>query len=128
MKLRHILGRILQLGLYPIKTNAVFFATMYVLGVVVEWLTLVKAPGIHLYENLYLELFLDLYGVCVVLVLLPAGIRRWVRRLLYGLLYGVAVVDVYCFWKFGSTLTPTMLLLIGETDSREASELSLIHI
>lgn len=122
MKLRHILGRILQLGLYPIKTNAVFFATMYVLGVVVEWLTLVKAPGIHLYENLYLELFLDLYGVCVVLVLLPAGIRRWVRRLLYGLLYGVAVVDVYCFWKFGSTLTPTMLLLIGETDSREASE------
>ena len=122
MKLRHILGRILQLGLYPIKTNAVFFATMYVLGVVVEWLTLVKAPGIHLYENLYLELFLDLYGVCVVLALLPAGIRRWVRRLLYGLLYGVAVVDVYCFWKFGSTLTPTMLLLIGETDSREASE------
>lgn len=122
MKLRHILGRILQLGLYPIKANAVFFATMYVLGVVVEWLTLVKAPGIHLYENLYLELFLDLYGVCVVLALLPAGIRRWVRRLLYGLLYGVAVVDVYCFWKFGSTLTPTMLLLIGETDSREASE------
>lgn len=122
MKLRHILVRILQLGLYPIKTNAVFFATMYVLGVVVEWLTLVKAPGIHLYENLYLELFLDLYGVCVVLALLPAGIRRWVRRLLYGLLYGVAVVDVYCFWKFGSTLTPTMLLLIGETDSREASE------
>ena len=59
MKLRHILGRILQLGLYPIKTNAVFFATMYVLGVVVEWLTLVKAPGIHLYENLYLELFLE---------------------------------------------------------------------
>jgi heptose-I-phosphate ethanolaminephosphotransferase len=34
----------------------------------------------------------------------------------------VAVVDVFCFVKFQSTLNPTMLLLIGETDSREAGE------
>ncbi len=115
-------GRILALGLRPIRTNAAFFVSMYALGVVVEWLTLVRAPGIRLYGNLYLELFLDLYVVCVVLTLLPEGIRRWVRRLLYGVLYAVAVVDVYCFWKFGSTLTPTMLLLVGETNSREAGE------
>ena len=122
MKLRNILGKILALGLHPVKTNAAFFVAMYVLGVVVEWLTLVKAPGIHLYGNLYLELFLDLYLACVVLALLPEGVCRWVRRLLYVVLYAVAVVDVYCFWKFGSTLTPTMLLLVGETDSREAGE------
>ena len=38
------------------------------------------------------------------------------------MLYTAAVVDVYCFVKFQSTLTPTMLLLVGETDSREAGE------
>lgn len=32
------------------------------------------------------------------------------------------MVDVYCFVKFDTTITPTMLLLVGETDGREATE------
>lgn len=34
----------------------------------------------------------------------------------------IVLVDVYCFVKFDTTITPTMLLLVGETDSREAAE------
>ena len=44
------------------------------------------------------------------------------RGIFYFILYAVALVDVYCFVKFHSSLTPTMLLLVGETDSREAGE------
>ena len=115
-------GRIPHLLLRPIAANGVFFVTMYVLGVACALLTLPRRQGAALYENLFVELFLDVYLVCTVLAVLPRRVRLWARRLAYVALYGVAVVDVYCFWKFDSTLTPSMLLLVSETDSREAGE------
>lgn len=108
--------------LRPISRNATFFAFMYVLGVACAWLTLRSGRGVHVYENLYLELFLDLYMLCLVLLAIPHKVRRWVRVVLSVVLYAVAIVDVYCFTKFDSTLTPTMLLLVDETDAREAGE------
>ncbi len=113
---------IVRLLTRPIVANGTFFVMMYVLGVLCAVLTLPHWRGAHLYENLFAELFLDTYVACAVLTLLPCRVRRWVRRLLYVVLYTVAVVDVYCFWKFGSTLNPTMWLLVAETDAREASE------
>ena len=44
------------------------------------------------------------------------------KAVLYFILYSIAIADVYCFSKFGSTINPSMLLLLGETDSREAGE------
>jgi integral membrane protein len=75
-----------------------------------------------LYKNLYLELFIDLYLVCAFLAILPLKVRQIVRFLFYLIGYCIAIVDVYCFTKFDSTLNPTMLLLMFETDSREAGE------
>lgn len=106
----------------PVRRNACFFVMMYVLGCVCAWATLRAGRGAHLYEHLYSELLVDVYALCVVLALLPRRVRRVVRVVVAVVLYAVAVVDVYCFVKFDSTLTPTMLLLVGETDSREASE------
>lgn len=54
--------------------------------------------------------------------LLPYKISLWAKRVIYFLFYLLVVVDVYCFVKFDTTITPTMLLLVGETDSREATE------
>ena len=106
----------------PISRNKAFFVFMYLLGCVCAWTTLPNARGARLYDNLYLELFIDVYVLSVVLTVLPRMVKPWVRGFMYAVLYGAAVVDVYCFVKFQSTLTPTMLLLVGETDSREAGE------
>ena len=122
MKAMDILRRVCASLWLPIKTNALFLVAMYVLGVLTEVLTLPAVRGAHVYDNLYLELFLDLYVVGVLLSFLPWWVRRWGRTLLAVVAYMVSMVDVYCFWKFKSTLTPTMLLLVGETDSREAGE------
>ena len=119
----------------PVEENAVTFVALYVLGVVSAWLTVPNTPSGKLYDNLYLELLLDLYVLCVVFW----GVKHffssvlksslWAGRLAKGfkflvclLLYGVAIADVYCFEKYGSSLTPSMLMLVGETDSREAGE------
>ncbi|MGP1480393.1 MAG: sulfatase-like hydrolase/transferase [Hoylesella enoeca] len=122
MKTLAWLGRIFSWPFYPVRINASFFAFMYTLGMICAWLTVPNTRGAHLYEHLYIELFVDLYVVCVVLALIPHRVRLWVKALLYVIFYATALVDVYCFVKFDSTLTPTMLLLVGETDGREAGE------
>lgn len=95
---------------------------MYLLGVVCALCTLPDTKGATLYDHLFLELFLDLYVLCCILALIPLKVRRWIRGFLYAVLYGTALADVYCFVDFGSTLNPSMLMLVGETDSREAGE------
>jgi heptose-I-phosphate ethanolaminephosphotransferase len=78
--------------------------------------------GAKPYELSVPELFFDLYVVCVFLTLIPQKIRIWVKALLYIVFYGTALVDMYCYERFESTLTPTMLMLVSETNSQETSE------
>ena len=106
----------------PIRINALFFSSMYLLGCLCAWTTLPDTRNAHLYENLYQELFFDLYFVCLLLAVIPRKVRRWVRLAVYIILYIVALTDVYCFTRFGSTLNPSILMLVGETNSREASD------
>lgn len=107
----------------PIEKNGAFFVFMFLLGILC---TQVEIPlhvnGAEPYELSGLELFFDLYIVCVILMLIPRKIRFWVKALLYIVFYGVAIADMYCYVRFESTLTPTMLMLVGETNSQEAGE------
>ena len=106
----------------PLLLNFRFFTMMYALGIVVAYSVVPNRPNAHVYDNLWLELFADVYVVCALLVLLPAKVRRWVRRLFAAAAYMAALADVFCFVRFQSTLNPTMLLLAFETDKREAGE------
>ena len=107
----------------PIKDNASFFFFMYLIGILVSYAELpTNNPDAAVYSNLWLELFLDLYIICIILTLFPLKIRRWIRAFLYIIAYCTSLTDLFCWVKFQSTLNPSMLLLVGETDEREASE------
>ena len=99
---------------------------MFVLGWLCTQLELMpyylRARGAKPYELTVPELFLDLYVVCVILTLIPRKVRIWIKALLYIILYGVALVDMFCYVRFESTLTPTMLMLVAETSTQEARE------
>ena len=120
MKVWQVIGRLLRLVAEPVRRNWVFFLFMYVLGVACAWIEL--HPWEKLYGNVWLELFFDLYVICLLLALLPRKVSKWVRRLLMVFFYVVSLADVYCFVKFGSVLNPSMLMLVGETNARETSE------
>lgn len=105
-----------------LKGNVPFFVFMYALGVMCAWLTLPNTKNAAIYPNLYRELFFDLMCLCLVFAIIPRKIRGWARGAVAFVFYAVAIIDVFCFSKYDSTLTPTMLLLVGETNSREASE------
>ena len=122
MEFIKLLIRWLKVVFLPVRKNASFFVWMYLLGAVSSLVTLSRAWYIHLYDNLWLELLLDVYLLCVVLMLFPKKVRPWMRGLCYLVAYAVTLVDAFCFVKFDATLNPTMLLLVGETTGREASE------
>ena len=110
----------------PIEKNGAFFVFMFVLGLLCTHLEIMpyylRDRGAKPYDLSVPELFLDIYVVCVLLTLIPRMVRIVVRALLYVLFYGVAIVDMYCYERFESTLTPTMLMLVGETTPQEANE------
>ena len=107
----------------PIGKNGAFFVFMYALGWICTQVELpLNVAKPEPYDLSALELFFDLYIVCALLMIFPRKVRIWVKALLYIVFYGVAIVDMYCYVRFESTLTPTMLMLVSETNSREASE------
>ena len=110
----------------PIQKNGAFFVFMFALGYLCTQLEIMpyylRNRGAEPYELSVPELFLDLYVVCVILTLIPRKIRIWVKGLLYVFFYGIAIIDLFCYERFESTLTPTMLMLFGETTGQEANE------
>ena len=124
----------------PIAKNGAFFVFMFALGWLCTQFELMpyylRNRGAQPYEFTVPELFLDLYIVCVILTIIrplyPSGGSKFFtlhsslftlfKALLYLILYGVAIADVFCYVRFESTLTPTMLMLVAETGSQEALE------
>ena len=110
----------------PIQQNGAFFVFMFALGWICTQLEIMpyylRNRGAEPYELSAPELFLDIYFLCVILTLIPKKFCIWVKALLYIFLYGVALVDMFCYERFESTLTPTMLMLAMETTGQESRE------
>lgn len=135
--------------LRPIFTRMFLF--LYLLGIVSSVVTVPNFKGAHMYENAPLELFLDVYVLCALVWILPKKLNlpwlnkllpkknggnrnafiplRWtIKMVIYLILYPLYIIDTFCFVKFGSTINPSMLLLIGETNSSEASEFLISYL
>ena len=116
----------------PIVKNGAFFVFMFALGWLCTQLEIMpyylRDRGAKPYELSVPELFLDIYIICVILMLIPRKVRIWVKAMLYLALYGIAVADMFCYERLESTLTPTMLMLVGETSGQEAREFLISYL
>lgn len=115
--------------LRPIFTRTFLF--LYILCLASSIVTVPPYKDAHMYSNAPWEIFLDVYVVALLLSVIPKSVRIrkreipmriLVKALVYLFTYTLYIVDTFCFVKFGSTLNPSMLLLMGETNGNEASE------
>ena len=113
--------RIISLLLYPIKQNLVFFCFMYCLGVL-QILIQTFGLDLKLPKFDFLSYVLDLYVICLGIMLFPPLIRKWIRLFVVVFLYALAVVNVFCVSYFSAKLGPEILNVVLETDERESSE------
>ena len=122
MKFIDKIRRVSAAMLTPFKDYGAFAVFMFVLGMVAVYAVVPAKRGYHAYGLAPEELFVDVCLLCLLLWALPRKVGLWLKRAMYVAAYLVVFVDVYCFVKFDTTITPTMLLLVGETNSDEASE------
>ena len=101
----------------PILTNVRFAFFMYVLGFIS--LFFIHMGGRHVSV---FELVIDVYVLCWVLYLLPAKISKFVKGLFYVIAYGLAIVDMFCYSRFGAPINSSLLRVCTETNEREAIE------
>lgn len=118
----------------PLLLRPVFcrlFLFLYILGIASSIATIPLWKDAHMYSNAPWELFLDLYFLCAVVCMIPKSmklrsfripLRGIVKGFVYAFTYPLYIIDTFCWVKFGSTLNPSMLLLLGETNSNEAGE------
>lgn len=113
-KLLRVLGALSR----PLRKSAVFFGFMYLLFVL-GWYA---EPGVAVSPLRHAELYVDLLAVSLLLGLLPRRLRRVLRWVLAVFFFVVTLADCFVYRRFDSTLTPTMLQLVLETEPREATE------
>ena len=114
------------------------FLFLYLAGIMSSILTVPPYKTAHMYQWAPYELFADVYIIATIWLLIKELLYKegattvgrkmcnWAYRLLmavfYVAVYVLYIADMFCFVKFGSTLNPSMLLLIGETTGNEAGE------
>ena len=104
-----------------------FLVFLYALGIVESYAVLPHWKGAKVYDNLYYELFFDLLILTFLVALIPQKIKRFplrkvVRGFIYTIAYTLAIIDTFCMVQFGNTISPSMLLLVGETTGNETAE------
>lgn len=112
----------LDLFSIPIAKSPAFVVFMTALGLISAACTVHYEWKQELYEYTVPELLLWVYILAAVLAVLPKWPYRVLKALFYIVAYTVSIVDVYCFVKFESALNPSILMLMAETDMREAGE------
>ena len=105
----------------PIINNILFFVFMYALGALCINTT-AGSDYFPFFIKLLFELFFDLYVICCLLVFLPKHLRLLSSCLLSIFLYLIAIVDLFCIVRFGTTISPSILQLVMETNTMEAHE------
>ena len=126
----------MSIFLRPIMTRMFLF--MYLIGIMSSILTVPPYKTAHMYQWAPYELFADVYIIVAIWLVIKGLLYKegattigrkmcnWAYRLLltvfYVSVYVLYIADMFCFVKFGSTLNPSMLLLIGETTGNEAGE------
>lgn len=112
---------VISVFLMPVKNNMCFFIFIYVLGLItifVEVQTLhFKIPRFN-----FLSLILDIYILCLLLMAIPRKLRPFVRSVMSGIAYTLAIINAFCVEHFYARIGPEILNVVLETNPRESSE------
>lgn len=103
----------------PLLRHGVFLTAMVVLAVVTT--AIIGRPG-SAYGFYAFQFFVDMYAVCIILTLLPRIVAQVIKVCFYSVSYLLAFVETFLFLRYKLAFSPTMLNLLLETNTGEASE------
>lgn len=102
----------------PIEQNLIWFLFTYMAGAFCN--ALFPWEGSRLIG--FFQLFLDVYVVVVIGSLLPRkvwNIAKWILTIFF---YTVSIIDLFCWFRLATPISPTLLVTFMQTNSNEAQE------
>lgn len=102
----------------PVRQNALFFLCLYLFGAV----CIVFEPWNGSRFLSLIELFFDTYLLCAVLTTIPPTARKWVKGIVAALLYLIGIVDMFCYEKLHTPITPSLFQIAVQTTWEESHE------
>lgn len=114
-----MLSRIIHILSKPLTGgNQLYFLLMYLLGLT----GIVCEPWNGSRFWMSFELFSDLYLFCALLRLMPERYRHCLRLATATFFYLLSAVDMACYVRLGMPITPMLLQLALQSNTREAGE------
>ena len=108
----------------PIERNFLWFFFTYILG---AFCNIVLAWNGSRIIGLF-QLFLDLYIIVAIGSLLPQKIWNAVKWCLNAFFYTLCIIDLFCWFRLSSPISPTLLTTFLQTNSNEAKEALMSYI
>lgn len=115
------ISKISNILLDPIKTNVFFFISMYILGTICIVFEPFAWFGSRILSEF--ELFLDIYLLCLLLCLFKGKVRKTILFVLYFFLYTIAIVDMACYVRLGTGISPIYFQMATQSNLNETIEM-----
>lgn len=125
--MKTIISKLINIIPYPIKKETILFFFLYLLGLITLYIT-PSTPYLPFYLKLYGQLFFDTYIVCLIVGIMPEKIHTIALCITYIIAYLLALIDTFCVIKLDTPITTTIVQLISETNSSEASGFFSMYI
>jgi heptose-I-phosphate ethanolaminephosphotransferase len=75
-----------------------------------------------------LEVFSDIYILCLMLMAIPVMYRKFTKYLLFAFFYIIGLIDMLCYQMMGIALVPTIVQTWLQTNRQEAGEAITVYL
>ena len=116
---RNKLKRTLQLLCSPITNNIIFYIAIFCLfSISILFIEYGRCSRMRA----GLEVFSDVYLLCVFVSLFPPFLRRFVKYILFSLFFFIGFIDMVCYKTMGIAMSPNILQTWLFTNINETTE------
>lgn len=122
--MKSLAKRIIRIIYKPIEENFIWFLFLFITG---AFCNLLFAWNGSRVIGL-LQLFFDLYIIVILGSLLPKKIWNVIKTSLSTFLYTICIIDLFCWFKLSSPISPTLLTTFLQTNNNEAKEALRLYI
>ena len=100
------LKSLLKLLCAPIRNNCFFYiATFCLFSISILFIEYGRCSRMRA----GLEVFFDLYLLCVFVSLFPEKIRKYIKYFIFSLLFIIGIIDMICYKTMGIAMSPNIL-------------------
>ena len=111
-------SKIAHLIILPFQKEAVCIVFLFLLGLISIYSVYTSKFYLSLLYQC-LEFFFEVYVLAYIIIIIPTSLKRFFKFSICAFLYIITIVDLFCYIRFGTTITPNITQLLNETNLSE---------